>query len=201
LLLLLSGASGAGKSSVLAELTATDWGQPVECAEFDSVGVPQGADTAWRHCVIERWVRHAMTLQAAGAHLLLCGQVPLGELLVAPSIDQVDGVEVCVLHCSPDVRSARLRGRGEPEDTLVHHVRFGEWFLGHTRDPAHSPEVIRVETSTAMRWERWADWTQGDPRWRAHLIDTDTLTPAEVADQVAAWAQEALDRGVGSRID
>ncbi|MET0762013.1 MAG: hypothetical protein ABWZ63_06735, partial [Thermoleophilaceae bacterium] len=60
-------------------------GQRVSCVEFDSVGVPPGADTAWRHGVVERWVRRAVEEQREGRHFVLCGQVPFGELLAAPS--------------------------------------------------------------------------------------------------------------------
>ncbi|MFK4835817.1 hypothetical protein ACI3KY_08820 [Microbacterium sp. ZW T2_14] len=192
MLLSLTGASGAGKSTALDAVKAVDWPSRLDCVEFDSIGVPADADTAWRHAAIEHWVQRAVAGQRAGHHLLLCGQVPMGELLAAPSADQLDGIAVCVLHCSPEVRRARLRARGEPEHTLVHHVRFGEWFHRHTLDPTHSPEVIRTESSTAMQWERWAAWTKGDPRWDARIIDTDPLTAEEVAREVETWARRVL---------
>lgn len=194
MLLLVTGAGGAGKSTVLGKLTTVDWRMPVVCAEFDSIGVPAGADTAWRHAAVEQWVSHAAALQATGVHLILFGQVPLGELLAAPSAERIDGVEVCLLHCSAEVRRARLRDRGEPEDSLVHHVRFGDWFLEHTRDPTHQPEVIRVDTPTPMRWERWESWSAGDPRWDARIIDTDSIGPADAADLVEAWARARFAR-------
>jgi len=191
-LLSLTGASGAGKSSALAHLNDVEWSDPVSCVEFDSIGVPPGADTAWRHWAIEQWVQRALEEQALGRHLLLCGQVPIGELLAAPSADQLEGIAVCVLHCSPEVREARLRERGEPEESLVHHVRFGEWFYRHSQDPTYAPEVIRVESSVPMRWERWAGWGSGDPRWAAYIIETDSLTPEDVAQQVEDWVRGVL---------
>lgn len=195
MLLLLTGASGAGKSTSLDALTAVDWRKAVECVEFDSVGVPADADTAWRHSTVERWVRRAVEVQRAGRHLLLCGQVPMGELLAAPSADQLEGIAVCVLHCSPEVRRNRLQARGEPDATLVHHIPFGEWFLDHTLDPTHSPQVIRIESATAMRWDRWENWAKGDPRWSPHVIDTDHLSPGEVAEEIENWARQALTGG------
>ncbi|MBZ2195097.1 AAA family ATPase [Occultella gossypii] len=195
MLLSLTGASGAGKSTTLAHLTATDWEQPVTCVEFDSVGVPPDADTAWRHAVIEQWVQRALAAQDEGSHVLLCGQVPVGELLAAPSADRLDGIAACVLHCSPEVRRARLMERGEPEDSLEHHVAFGEWSHGHAVDPTFHPEVIRVESSVPMRWERWDEWRSGDPRWPAHVVDTDGSTPEQVAQQVVAWARDVIALG------
>lgn len=192
MLLSLTGASGARKSTVLARLRGIDWGAPVECVEFDSIGVPSGADTAWRHAAIETWVQHAVLAQGDGRHLLLCGQVPFGELLAAPSTPLLNGVAACVLHCSPDVRVARLRLQGEPEDSFVHHVRFGEWFLRHSQDPAYAPDVIRVDDGVPMEWSRWEDWQSGDPRWDAHIVDTDGKSPDAVATDVEAWVRRKL---------
>lgn len=192
MLLSLTGASGVGKSTVLEVLQLSNWDQPVECVEFDSIGVPAGADTAWRHAAIEQWVQRAVHLQEAGSHVVLCGQVPIGELLAAPSSDQLDGIAVCVLHCSPDVRRERLRGRGEPEDKLIHHVRFGEWFYRHSLDPTHAPEVVRVDSANPMRWDRWESWEKGDPRWMPSVIDTDQLSAAEIAELVKTWIGDVV---------
>ncbi len=188
----VTGASGAGKSTVLAQLGDADWGADVECLEFDSIGVPAGADTAWRHEAIEAWVQRAIERQEHGTHLVLCGQVPMGELLAAPSADRLEGIAVCVLHCSPEVRSLRLLARGEDPAAIVHHNRFGEWFLAHTLDPTHAPEVIRVPSRVPMRWSRWADVAPGDPRWHAEVIDTDALTPEQTALRVEEWVRHGL---------
>ncbi len=189
----LTGASGAGKSAALAHLQdVADWGADVRCVEFDSIGVPPGADTAWRHEAIEHWIRRALEAQAQGSHLLLCGQVPMGELLAAPSADRLEGVAVCLLHCSPDMRRERLLGRGEDPSAIVHHNRFGEWFLAHTLDPTHAPDVVRVPSGIPMDWSRWADWAPGDPRWRAAVIDTDPLDPAQTARAVEGWVRREL---------
>lgn len=193
----LTGASGAGKSTLLERLQHVDWGVPVSCVEFDSIGVPEGADTAWRHGAIEQWVQRALAEQAEGRHMLLCGQVPMGELLAAPSADQLDGIAFCVLDCSPDSRRERLRARGWPEDGLIHHVRFGEWFVAHAQDPQHAPDVITVDSGVPMRWDRWADWRAGDPRWNATIINTDEHSIDETAALVESWVRAELERAEG----
>ena len=188
----LTGASGAGKSTVLAHLDGVSWPEPVRCVEFDSIGVPDGADTAWRHGAVEHWVQQALLAEDDGEHMLLCGQVPMGELLAAPSAERLGGIAVCMLHCSPEIRTERLLARGEDPASIVHHNRFGEWFHAHTRDPRHAPEVIRVESAVPMRWERWGEWERGDPRWAAEIIDTDELSPAAVAGAVEEWVRGTL---------
>lgn len=189
----LTGASGAGKSTVLAHLAGTDWGASVRLVEFDSIGVPADADTAWRHGAIETWVQRALDAQDAGEHMLLCGQVPMGELLAAPSADRLDGVAVCLLDCTPEARTERLLRRGEDPGSIVHHNRFGEWFRAHTVDPQHAPEVIVVDSGPAMRWERWADARRGDPAWQAEIIDTDDATPEQTAARVEKWVRTHLE--------
>jgi hypothetical protein len=194
MLLSVTGASGAGKSTALDALTAAFRDEPVTCVEFDSMGVPENADTAWRHGMVERWVRRAIAEQAAGGrHLVLCGQVPVGELLAAPSADELDAVCSLLLHCSPPVRRARLIERADAtQDHMDDHLAFGEWFYRHTLDPGHMPHVIRVESGVGMRWERWSSWAAGDERWRFDILDTDALTREEVAEHVIAWVREAL---------
>lgn len=193
MLLSLTGASGAGKSTVLDRLRALGSDPLRRCVEFDSIGVPDGADTAWRHGAIEWWVQEALKLQEGGIHLLLCGQVPMGELLASPSAGRLDGVAVCLLHCSADVRRERLLSRGEDPEAIEHHARFGEWFLHHTRDPRYAPEVIQVAGDDAMEWNRWVGRASEEMGWRATIIDTDVLSVDESAVQVARWVREALD--------
>ena len=78
------------------------------------------------------------------------------------------------------------------EDELADHLAFGQWFHEHMADPAYQPEVIKVRTAVPMRWDRWIDWTAGDPRWSFEVIDTDALTPGQTGGRVAAWAEAAL---------
>lgn len=192
MLLSLTGASGAGKSMALDAVVAAFDGQRVSCVEFDSVGVPPGADTAWRHGVLERWVRRAVEEQRKGRHFVLCGQVPVGELLAAPSAEALDGIAACLLHCSPEVRRERLLARGEDPAALHDHLAFGEWFLHHTLDPTYRPDVIRVPGDGPMCWERWEDWKTGDARWAFEVIDTDSLTREQTAQRAVAWARDTL---------
>jgi hypothetical protein len=116
----------------------------------------------------------------------------MGELLAAPSADALDGIAVCLLHCSSETRRRRLIGRGANPDGLHDHLAFGEWFYGHALDPSHMPHVIRVASPVDMRWERWSGWTADDPRWSFEIIDTDAPTREQVAARVVAWARDVI---------
>ena len=191
-MLLVTGASGAGKTTAFRAVVTVLEGPSVACVEFDSVVVPPGADTVWRHGVLEHWVRRAVKHQQEGRHLVLFGQVPPGELFAAPSAEYLDGIAACVLHCSPEVRRERFGARGEDPEAMYDHLMFGEWFLAHTLDPRHRPEIIRIADDVPMRWDRWDDWDAGDPRWSFEVINTDPLTREQVAQRVVVWARDTL---------
>ena len=112
--LLVTGASGAGKSTVRREV-APRLSPEVECIELcDVAAVPVVPDKVWRQRATEAVVHRALELQAHGRHLLLSGDpVAAGEVLAAPSSVGLDGVAVCLLDVSPDIQAARLARRGD----------------------------------------------------------------------------------------
>jgi len=186
MLLLVTGASGVGKSTVrrlLADRLPADV-RAVELAQV--VEIPARYDRGWRQRSVEQVVQAALVEQDAGRHLLLAGDpIPPGEVLAAPSADRLDGFAACLLDCAPAEQERRLRARGDPPDLLHHHVAFAEWMRGHARDPAHRPEVI-ADGWPEMRWERLPS------SWEVAEIDTTDLTPSEAAGEVLAWCRDAL---------
>jgi hypothetical protein len=191
--LLVSGASGAGKSTVRAQV-APALAPAVESVELrDLAAIPAIPDIAWRQRLTERAVRRALELQAEDRHLLLAGDpVAPGELLAAPSAEELDAVAICLLDVSPEAQRERLTARGDDPSLLHHHVAFADWMRRHAEDPAWMPHVLTGAAWPEMRWERWAGWRAGDPRWRVDVIDTSDRTPAAVAGDVLAWARDAL---------
>lgn len=123
--LLVTGASGAGKSMV-RRAVARRLSPEVECIELrDVVAVPAFPDIAWRQRATEAGVQRALELQAQGRHLLLSGDpVAAGEVLAAPSADGLDGVAVCLLDVSAAAQAARLARRGDDPSLLPHHQAF-----------------------------------------------------------------------------
>jgi hypothetical protein len=203
LLFLLFGSSGAGKTVALAELTGRIANLAIH--DFDEIGVPAGADTAWRHRANEGWIGRALDYQAEGTDLLLAGQTPFGELLASPSAVRVEAISSCLLDCDDETRIARLRARG-PEwlartaDDLQDYLSWADWMRRHAADPTWRPEAIQHEaTAGEMQWSRWSGWRAGDPRWSVRVIDTSTLSVAEVATELTEWIgdERALFRSRG----
>lgn len=201
MLFLLFGSSAAGKTVTLDALR----GRVARLAvhDFDEIAVPAGADTAWRHRATEEWVRRALAYQADATDLLLAGQIPIGELLAAPSAPKLDAVAACLLDCDDETRLARLRARG-PEwlarvpGELQDYVNWADWMRRHAADPQWMKHVIQVpETADEMQWSRWDNWAAGDPRWRVRVVDTAAAPVEEVADQLARWIEEER-RAVGA---
>jgi hypothetical protein len=199
-LLLLFGASGAGKTFALDPLR--ELLPALAIHDFDEIGVPAGADTGWRQRSNEAWIRRALDDQAHGVDFVLAGQTPFGELLASPSAPLLEAISGCLIDCDDETRHARLRARGPGwlarcGGNLRTHLDWAEWMRRHASDPAWRPEVIRQAAGApAMRWERWSDWRLGDPRWRVRNIDTSDRTVRGVADELAAWIldEQALAR-------
>ena len=143
---LLFGSSAAGKTFALNELRGRVANLAIH--DFDEIGVPSGADIAWRHRADERWVRRALDYQAEGIDLLLAGQTPFGEVLAAPSASRLEAISACLIDCDDATRVARLRARGprwfaRTGGELQNYLNWAEWMREHAADPSSRTEVIR----------------------------------------------------------
>jgi hypothetical protein len=189
-LLLVTGAGGAGKSSVRAAIER-ELRPDVGCVELrDVAAVPLAPTLAWRQRATEAAVRRALELQQSGRHLLLSGDpVAAAEVVAAPSASALTGLAVCLLDVSPEVQASRLAARGDDPSLLGRHQAFAEWMRGHAADPLHAPHVLSTGGWDEMRWDRL---TSLRPSWRTHLIDTSLMTRAAVAGAVLAWCQSVL---------
>jgi hypothetical protein len=186
-LLLISGASGAGKTSV-REAIASELAPDIEAVELRHLDtVPAVPDIAWRQRMAERAVARSRDLGVLGRHLLLAGDpVAPGEVLAAPSATSVD-IAVCLLDVSEDSQRARLRRRGKPEELLPHHAAFAAWLRRHAEDPAHMPHVLTTDGWDEMRWSRLITLP-----WQITVIDGSALTIAETGSAALQWIRDAL---------
>jgi hypothetical protein len=191
--LLVTGASGAGKSTV-RRLVTPDLSPEIECVELHHVsGVPPFPSIAWRQQATEAAVQRAVELQAERRHLLLCGDpVAAGEVLAAPSAVELDGVAVCLLDLSPEAQTSRLAGRGDDPALLGDHHAFADWMRGHARDPGHMPHVLSARGWDAMRWQRWVGIDPADGNWGMEVVDTSGLASTDVGAEVVGWCRRAL---------
>ncbi len=188
--LLVTGASGAGKSTVRA-LIEPELSPSVECMELaEIVAIPPLPTLEWRQCATEAVVRRALELQESGRHLLLSGDpVAAGEVVAAPSAVALDGLAICLLDLSPAAQAARLAVRGDDPALLPHHQAFAEWMRRHAEDPLHMPHVLSTGGWDEMRWDRLISLT---PSWRIERIDTTEMTRRAAADAVLEWCHRAL---------
>lgn len=193
-LLKLTGSSCSGKTTLARSVS--DRLERLAVHDFDELGVPEGADRQWRHRMTEVWVRRALEYEDRGVDLLLTGQSPLGEVLAAPGAPLLEGIAVCLVDVSDEVRRSRLtmRDAGRWDAPAVDaFLGWAAWHREHARSPRHLPDAIIDGNWPGMAWHRWTGWTADDRRWCTHLIDTTDQPVAESADQVEQWVTEQRD--------
>jgi hypothetical protein len=190
-LLLVTGASGVGKSTVRT-LVEADLAPLIECVELSHVLPLRAPPTpVWRQEATDAAVQRAVELQASGRHLLLSGDpVPVAEVVAAPSAPLLDGIAACLLDASPQAQASRLRARGDDPSVLHHHQAFADWMRAAATDPLHMPEVITTGGWEEMRWERLA---QAAASWHVTTIDTSDMSPSEVAEAVRDWSRRSVN--------
>jgi hypothetical protein len=184
MLYLVTGASGSGKTACLDILRQRN-PQVVWC-DFDEVGVPTNADKVWRHRTTEYWLQRAIQNQVKGLDTCINGNIILGEVLACPSASKINQLAVCLLDCSDVVRIDRLRAKGS-NGANMEMLCWAAWQRMHAVDPQWYQNTIREDGAPEMRWERWENWQRGDPRWQTCVLDTTTLTIAEVAEAILQW--------------
>jgi energy-coupling factor transporter ATP-binding protein EcfA2 len=190
---LVTGSSGAGKSTA-RRLITSELEPETQCVELGHVvTMPPAPTLAWRQQAAEAVVQRALELQAEGRHLLLAGDpVAAGEVVAAPSADELDAIAVCLLDVDAETQAARLAQRGDDPRLLADHQAFAAWMRGHARDPRHMQHVLTTGGWEAMRWERLGTLDPADGGWAVHVVDTSTLTADEAAEEVLAWCRRAL---------
>ena len=189
-LLLISGASCAGKTSVRTAIAA-DLEPAVTAVELRHLGaVPDPPTLEWRQRMAERAVRAAIALEETGGHLLLAGDpVAPGELVAAPSAALID-IAVCLLDVGERAQRERLRRRGDPEELFGRHVAFADWMRAHARDPRHMPHVLSTGGWSDMRWSRLTSMPADE--WRISIIDGSDMTRAEANQAALQWVTDAI---------
>jgi hypothetical protein len=169
--------------------------------DFDEIGVPGTADTAWRQRSTEEWLQRVLAYQDRGLDVLLLGQSPLGEVLASPSAIPLDGIAACLLDVADDERLRRLDRRDGGRWTPAARqalLGWARWHRGHAADPRHRPDAIVAGGWPPMAWHRWTGWTRGDPRWTVAVLDTTGRTAGQSSAGLRRWVAAArADRAAG----
>ena len=179
MLMLVTGASGAGKSTT-RRLVADPLGPDIECVELGHLAaIPPLPTIAWRQCATEAVVQRAIALQRHERHVLLAGDpVAAGEVVGAPSADKLGAIAVCLLDVDTETQAARLAARGDDPQLFEHHHAFAAWMRTHAEDPRHMLDVLTTNSWEAMCWQRLTEFDVADGAWAMHTIDTRSAHPA-----------------------
>ena len=156
IILVVTGASGAGKTSTVKALDAR--GLPgVRCFHFDSAGVPaieimernHGGAEQWQAAMTNHWLARLAALGDDVRIAVLDAQTRPSTVFAAPGAGEAWRAHVILFDCAADVRAERLRGpRGQPE--LV-DARMDQWaaFLRHEANTLDLPVIDTSRVSVA----------------------------------------------------
>jgi hypothetical protein len=192
-LLLVTGASGVGKTTVRS-LLQPQLTPEVECAElWDLSPHPLVQDIVWRQLVTELAVQRTVQLQREGRHLLLCGDpIAAVEVAATPSAPLLDAFACCLLDATAAAQAARLTTRGDDPSLLAHHQAFADWMRHQASDPSHMLEVVTTNAWDQMRWVRIPVLA---PQWHINVTDTTNRTTEQVSTTVVSWIRSSIAGG------
>jgi hypothetical protein len=154
------GASGSGKTSAVRELERTDR-SGLKAFFFDSIGVPSpqeriekwGGGDGWQRAMTIEWVKRIKS-ELANSKALLDGQTRPSFIAEACDTNNVRSYKVILIHCSDDVRRARLLQRGQPELADRQMMDWAKYLLRETTEIGgeiiHNDDLSITETAAAL---------------------------------------------------
>jgi shikimate kinase len=137
-ILVLTGASGAGKTTLVRALAARELPE-ITCYHFDSVGVPStaemtakfGSPEGWQVRMTHEWIARLAANGMDGRVAVLEGQVRPSVVRGAFARAGVRAAQIVLLDCDPDVREERLRGlRQQPDLASAHMAAWAAYLRG-----------------------------------------------------------------------
>ncbi|CAN5684623.1 hypothetical protein BH11PAT2_BH11PAT2_03900 [soil metagenome] len=161
----ISGVNGVGKSSLMPHLRELLPADTYSVVDFDSRGVPDGADRNWRQLEAKYWIEEGVKAWVESKELVICGFVKPTDF------EEVTAeVKIIVLDADPETIRKRLVGR---------YTKGG--IFDENQKVIGKPVTEFIEGNVwyakKMREESLADGLS--------VIDTSTLSPKEVAEQAA----------------
>jgi dephospho-CoA kinase len=149
-LVILTGASGAGKTSIAQEIKQTLKG--VQCLFFDSIGVPSleemiakyGSGEGWQRAMTLEWLRKIGTEYDLSRPILFEGQARISFICEALETYPIANASVILVDCSDDIRSNRLKNeRNQPE---LANAQMMNW-AAYLRAEAKTADISILDTS------------------------------------------------------
>jgi Predicted GTPase len=152
--LAIVGASGAGKTTVVEELSQRKL-RGVTCHHFDSIGVPSveemerdhGSGEAWQAATTAQWISRLAAIDGDAEVAVLEGQTRPSFLRDAFARYEIRRSSIVLLDCAADIRRTRLHGaRNQPE---LANARMDLW-SAYLRGQADALKLAVLDTGTAV---------------------------------------------------
>lgn len=151
----VTGASGTGKTTVMAPLRRL----LPECEVFEGDLISQVAALGW-DVFTDTWLRIAHGLALNGRPMVLCTSLIPSHLEPLPARKLLGPIHFCNLDCPDDALAARLRARpswrhsgSSAEEVIADHQRFAAWLREHI-DPTWDTSTLTPD-ETAERIATW----------------------------------------------
>jgi RNase adaptor protein for sRNA GlmZ degradation len=161
-LIILTGASGSGKTTIAEAIEAKSAGQ-VDVLRFDSVGVPAaeemiarwGSGEAWQRATTVDWMDRLSSLSPRNRAVIFEGQMRLSfirEGLQAANID----ARVLLIDCDDETRKLRLgRDRQQPELASQTMMNWAAYLRREAREGGYQAldtSRLSIEVATERVW-------------------------------------------------
>lgn len=165
----ISGVCGVGKTSIIPHLKITLSPSKYQVYDFDTRGVPEKADRKWRISETEYWLGEGIRLASKNINIVVCGFVnpdEFGNLIK----NNASNVVFILLDAKPHIIQGRLKGRYTKDNAFDESQKV-------TGRPVNDFIDSSVQFAGQMR-----------DIFKKHsclIVDTSTLTPEEVAKNVA----------------
>jgi shikimate kinase len=152
-ILVLTGASGVGKTTLLRALAQRDLPE-LACYHFDTIGVPSaeemtakfGSPEGWQVRMTHEWIDRLAGSPADNRVALLEGQMRPSVIRDAFARAGILAGRIVLLDCDPMVRGQRLRGqRDQPE---LASPRMEMW-AAYLRGQADALDLPILDTTSA----------------------------------------------------
>ncbi len=121
-LIIFTGASGAGKTSILSELQSSATLEDAVFLHFDSIGVPDtetmiaefGSPEEWQRCKTLEWMQQIKQDYLPKSTVIFEGQMRIFFVKEALKATELEA-QIILIDCDDKIRHSRLQERGQPE--------------------------------------------------------------------------------------